>query len=331
MAGVPPMRPAGASRFERLHARAQLVVRYLLAFIFISYGVAKLLGTQFIRAGMTLDHALSELSGFELTWAYFGYSPLYSHFIALGQITFAALLLFQRTARLGMLGLLPIVLNIVLVNFAYNISVATTMVSCVFLAMNLYLVLSQAGALKAFFWDDALPPRTGPLPRWRSVGVPAIALVVMMAGSFTMLSLMKRQLMNESPLNGDWVVQEFRLGDAATPASAALPWEKVYFQEAGFFGARTAGGLLHGRYLVSGDDDTVEIRYDPRPFRRGAPAARLAADGAGSADAASLDEIQSTLRGRYHLASDRSRLAITGVHDDQPFEIVLAPWVWPKF
>ena len=92
--------------WSRLFARAVLVVA------FAAYSAAKFADAQFITAGETLDKPVADLSGIQLTWVYFGHSPLYSGFVAVGQLVAAALLVFDRTARLGAVALHPITANI---------------------------------------------------------------------------------------------------------------------------------------------------------------------------------------------------------------------------
>ena len=69
---------------------------------------------------------MGEVSGFWLTWYYFGYSKLYGSFIPFGQIGGAVLLLFRKTTLLGVCCLLPIVTNIVLVDLSYGIDRSAT-------------------------------------------------------------------------------------------------------------------------------------------------------------------------------------------------------------
>ncbi len=136
----------------------------LLSVFFLSYATAKLAGTQFIDSGPTLERPVGELSGMELTWTYFGYSKLFSWFVAGGQLTAAFLFLFDRTTRLAADILLPILANIVVVNFAFNLSAGTKIISLVLLALNLILILGDYTAWKRVLWDE---PTSNPArPAW---------------------------------------------------------------------------------------------------------------------------------------------------------------------
>lgn len=305
------LRPARSA-----HARGELIVRFLLAAFFITYGVSKLLGTQFIRSGPVLDLTIAEATGFELTWAYFGYSPLYSHAIALGQIVFGGLLLFGRTKRLASLGLMAIVANIVLVNFAYNISTNTRILSVVLLAMNAYLLWVDLPALKRFFWDEA-PPIGAHRPRMRTAILTVAALLV---GSVAFISFLKAQFMNEGPLHGDWTVEELTVDGQPVQAIPGMTdaWEKVHFDHGGAFGIRTDKGIVHGMFATN-DDSTVIVRIDPRSFRR-------------DTQMHDIDEqpfaLSVELLFRYALAPGRASATLTGQHDGRQVRLQLRPWVW---
>lgn len=97
-------------------AAIYFVLRYYAAFTLLGYGFGKLMGSQFTVIDAALAKPMGEVSGFWLTWYYFGYSPIYANIIALTQIGGAVLLCFRRTALLGVFVLLPVMVNIVCVD-----------------------------------------------------------------------------------------------------------------------------------------------------------------------------------------------------------------------
>ncbi|PYS27157.1 MAG: hypothetical protein DMF75_20930, partial [Acidobacteria bacterium] len=50
-------------------------LRFFVAAFIILYGFAKLNGSQFTILASELDKPMGQVSGFWLTWYYFGYSP----------------------------------------------------------------------------------------------------------------------------------------------------------------------------------------------------------------------------------------------------------------
>ncbi|HKC36396.1 MAG TPA: hypothetical protein VKB95_10055, partial [Chitinophagaceae bacterium] len=97
------------------------------------------------------------MSGFELTWAFFGYSKLYNSFIALSQITASIFLLFRRTTLLGAFMLLPIVANIVMIDYSFKI-LGPLPLAIMLLYMCLFLIAGSWKKLVALFINNQTAP-----------------------------------------------------------------------------------------------------------------------------------------------------------------------------
>ncbi|MEO6037416.1 MAG: hypothetical protein ABIQ93_03315, partial [Saprospiraceae bacterium] len=98
----------------------------LYVFLFINiYGLGKMADGQFHRAGRLpekLGHTpLTDVGGFDLAWTFFGYSRAYIMFIGLSQVIGCFLLLWQRSKLLGVAILIPILLNIIVVDITFGI------------------------------------------------------------------------------------------------------------------------------------------------------------------------------------------------------------------
>ena len=111
----------GAVTTARRHERARTIVRYVLAFIIAGYGFSKVVGIQFYLGMNWQDRPVSELNGFMLTWYYFYRSHTLVLIIAALEIGGAALLLLPRTTLLGAAVLLPVMVNVSLTDFLYDI------------------------------------------------------------------------------------------------------------------------------------------------------------------------------------------------------------------
>lgn len=92
-----------------------LVGRFLLAMIFAGYGMGKLTGTQFGITEAELAVPVGESGLFRLAWHLFDHQP-FKAFVGWSQVVCAALLLFNRTALLGALMFIPLVLNILVID-----------------------------------------------------------------------------------------------------------------------------------------------------------------------------------------------------------------------
>ena len=109
------------------------VARWLAAVICILYGFAKLNGSQFTVLDSELTKPLGEVSGFWLTWHYFGYSPVYGNLLALIQIAGGILLVVPRTSLAAALLLLPVAANILLIDLFYGVDLGGIMAAAVLL------------------------------------------------------------------------------------------------------------------------------------------------------------------------------------------------------
>ena len=92
------------------------MARYYAAFTLLGYGFAKVMGAQFTVLDSELAKPMSYVSGFWLTWYYFGYSVVYASVVAWVQIVGAVLLGSKRTSLVGALLLLPVMVNIVCID-----------------------------------------------------------------------------------------------------------------------------------------------------------------------------------------------------------------------
>lgn len=95
-----------------------LTARVLLAFIFLSYGAAKLLGLQFGVSPAILAQPLGQASLAHVAWYCFGHEP-FNTYVGVSQIVASLLLLRNRTALLGAVLLLPIALTIFIIDLTY--------------------------------------------------------------------------------------------------------------------------------------------------------------------------------------------------------------------
>jgi uncharacterized membrane protein YphA (DoxX/SURF4 family) len=117
-------RLGGASeRSQRIRSAAWTILRFFLAFEFVRYGVAKIVGMQFYRRFYLLDTRVVDLKPMNLAWSFFGHSYGYQAFSGALEIAGAVLLCFRRTTTLGACLLFVVMSNVVLVNFSYDVSV----------------------------------------------------------------------------------------------------------------------------------------------------------------------------------------------------------------
>jgi hypothetical protein len=213
------------------HAWLQAIIRYWLAFEISTYGFAKIMKTQFSTPNYRLDMALSDLNGFQLTWYYFGYSYTLAVLIALFQIGGSCLLLFRRTTLLGVMILLPVMVNIMFINMFYDIAVGAFFNSVTFTLGLLLFLFLDFDKLKRAFWDllDRLPSIAVGRGQWLKNGVRLLPIVL----AFVMIKMLIKTHPNEHVLAGTWKVESLTRNGQSVPANSwqtdTTAWNRVYF------------------------------------------------------------------------------------------------------
>ena len=143
------------SKFPLNQSHFELAARFYAATMLSVYGLGKIVGGQFYRKGALPDEVavtpLSEAGGFDLAWTFFGFSEGYIYFIGLSQLLGCALLIFNKTKLLGVAVLVPILLNIIVVDYFYSISTGAMMSAIGYLtAISFVAFCNRQKVLAAF-------------------------------------------------------------------------------------------------------------------------------------------------------------------------------------
>jgi hypothetical protein len=237
----------------RLHAWFRGIIRYWLALQITTYGVAKIFGLQFGHSYLRDDKVVSSLSGFDLTWNYFAYSYSLTLIIGLLQIGGSVLLVFRRTYLLGIVVLLPVMINIMLIDIFYGIPFAATLNAVLFTLGLTYLLLLRRKELVAFFLrpTDNLPPiRIGLFKPLIKVAALASVLVFTFYGNSVKSSF---HFMGKWRV--DTLVKNGRLVDKDAWLRDATAWKNVYIEQYGYISFSPNPYVIENSKLSSG-------RYD---------------------------------------------------------------------
>ncbi|CAN5366766.1 hypothetical protein BH23BAC3_BH23BAC3_33910 [soil metagenome] len=114
---------------HRLNYRKQvywfrLHLRYYLFATLFTYGIVKVIDTQFSFPGLwRLLQPFGEASPMGLAWSFMGFSKSYTFFAGMMEIIAALLLLFRKTTTLGALVSLGVMTHVMVLNFSYDIPV----------------------------------------------------------------------------------------------------------------------------------------------------------------------------------------------------------------
>ncbi|MEO8404067.1 MAG: hypothetical protein ABI480_05715 [Chitinophagaceae bacterium] len=144
------------------------IVRYYLAFSMFYYGFVKMFNIQFpFPPPHILLQTYGNSSPMRLAWQFFGYSSAYNYFIGLAEIIGGALLLFKRTACAGALFCLVVSVNIMAVNYSFDVCVK--LFSTLLVIMSLFLVWQDLKQLINFFWYNKITqPANRMIPVFRN-------------------------------------------------------------------------------------------------------------------------------------------------------------------
>jgi hypothetical protein len=129
-------------------------LRYFCAFMLYMYGTSKLLHFQFNLQSELAPRPIGSLNGYQLTWFYFGVSRVYACILGLMQVAGATLLLFRKTSLIGALAMLPIMVNILLINIFILVNDYGPYVMSTLICISLLTILwHQRRALLTLLWS----------------------------------------------------------------------------------------------------------------------------------------------------------------------------------
>jgi uncharacterized membrane protein YphA (DoxX/SURF4 family) len=198
--------------YPRLAAGAHVALRYVLGFAMLSYGFSKILRMQFSDlTPYDLEMRVGDTSPMGMVWRFMGYSAPYTIFAGLAEAIGGAMLLWRRTATIGALVLIPVMTNVVLLNFCYDVPVK--LYSTELLIMAIMIAAPSARRLIGAALGRAtaeVPPRHR-MSR-RSERARRIAAVTMMALFAIRLYVRfsgRAELFRPVELQGGWVVDTF--------------------------------------------------------------------------------------------------------------------------
>jgi uncharacterized membrane protein YphA (DoxX/SURF4 family) len=217
--------------YRALFAWLRLMVRLYLGGMLLLYGFSKILVLQMPEPSPArLLEPLGEMSPMGLLWNFIGASLPYEHFAGLSEIAGGALLLFRRTTTLGAGIAAAVLLNVVMLNFCYDVPVKLFSSHLLLMALFLLLpdtvpivklfVLRQAGQLGSF---------RVPRPEGRALRIAGAAVYVAIFGGilysctwdlYRSYGDYGAQAGAQAGIRGTWSV------DAGSPGGA-LPWRTL--------------------------------------------------------------------------------------------------------
>ncbi|HTW45366.1 MAG TPA: hypothetical protein VMD58_07460 [Acidobacteriaceae bacterium] len=176
--------------YGTLYAWLRVPLRLTLAATLLTYGFFKIIPTQFQPPSVVqlLTETYGEASPMGILWTFMGASMAYTIFAGLAEAGAGFLLLFRRTALLGSLASAAVLLNVVMLNFCYDVPVK--LYSANLLLMAIFLALPDASRLTNVFILNRPAPRADLSKPWLPRKWMRVAAQVLMAAFFTSLIYM---------------------------------------------------------------------------------------------------------------------------------------------
>ncbi|MCC6537128.1 MAG: hypothetical protein IT162_06230 [Bryobacterales bacterium] len=243
------------TQYTRLYLGLRVGVRLLLGMTLISYGSFKLIQSQFPPPGLfRLDQSLGEFSPMGLLWTFMGASRGYNVITGLAEAIPGVLLFFPRTTLAGALIAAGVMVNVVALNFCYDVPVKQF--SLHLLAMALFLAAHDARRLAGFFFDPAAPPPPAILnPRlqrvafWLKCAVLLAFTAMALIGSHRQAAALAGNAEPWPAVRGVWEVREYSAADRAAGSVPEIEqWRQAIFddqhrQAVILWGNHTRGGF----------------------------------------------------------------------------------------
>jgi len=136
--------------YTQLNYLLCLFIRYALALIAFSYGINKVFALQMPFPSVSqLATPLGDLLPMRLSWLFIGYSSPYQIFSGVMEVLVALLLLYRRTATLGIMIATAVFVNVMMLNLCYDIPVKLYSMNLVLMCG--YLLANEYRRIACFF------------------------------------------------------------------------------------------------------------------------------------------------------------------------------------
>ena len=127
-----------------------LMLRYYLVLVAFDYGVDKILAQQMpFPLVSQLATPLGDLLPMRFSWLFIGYSTPYQIFSGCMEVLFGLLLLYRRTATMGVIVATGVFMNVMMFNLCYDIVVKLYSMNLVLICF--YLLANESKRIACFF------------------------------------------------------------------------------------------------------------------------------------------------------------------------------------
>lgn len=130
--------------YNQLLKWLMILMRYYLFVVMLGYGLSKIYVLQFPSPhDITLESTYGESYPMTLLWTFMGYSRPYQIFAGLLELLGGVFLLSRKTIKLGALICFGVMLNVMMMNYCYDVCVKLFSTHLVFISLLLVLFYSK--------------------------------------------------------------------------------------------------------------------------------------------------------------------------------------------
>lgn len=212
-------------------------VRYYLCLQLLLYGFYKIFKAQFyLPEPNTLYTTVGQTHKDLLYWTVMGSSYTYSFFSGLIEVLAAILLLFKRTYILGALFTAGIMVNVIMINIGFDISVK--LYSFFLLFLSFVLLAQKAGTIYAFFIGEKNVSLLTWSPSWQKTGKKWLYFSVKTVVVFTLLAETLTPYIKSGNYNDDQAARPlfhgaYQVKDQAI--NSDRQWKYFFIHRRGYF------------------------------------------------------------------------------------------------
>ena len=127
--------------FLRLRYCIEDSMSWVVTFGMFTYGLSKPI--QFKRTDL-IDKTISKLSGFELMWAFYGYSDAYVFILGIFEVFGGLLLFFRRTRIIGCLISTSIFINIIIQDIIFGVPLGALRTALIYQVLIVIILILNA-------------------------------------------------------------------------------------------------------------------------------------------------------------------------------------------
>lgn len=243
--------------YRQLYLFTIVVARYYVAFILLSYGFSKIFNGQFpSNSYFRLEEKVGDMSPMGMLWAFMGASRSYTFVLGLLEAIGGTLLLFRKTKTFGALFAMTVMLNVVLLNFTYDVPVkiySTHLVLlCVFILSYDWIRL----------WHFFLNHQTEKLEynklhlkkKWMQISLRIIKILLIVVVFYNNIHDYWRTLTVEKvPMNGAYLAQTFILNkdtlQTSDNAADSVGWNQMTLSYPKYVRIKYNNGKMTGKIV----------------------------------------------------------------------------------